>query len=353
MSPNSNLYQSEKNRWQAVCARDGRAVGYFWFAVATTGVFCRPNCGAKRALRVNVTFYDTIQAAITAGYRPCKRCRPDKTERSIQIVADVCRLIRESEEIPPLKQLAKAVAMSPFHLNRLFKAKTGMTPKAYATEIRGRQVRENLSKDGTVTSALYDAGFNASSRFYEQAKNLLGMSPSDYKNGGIDQKIIYGTCSCSLGVLLVAATEYGLCWISLGDGEQEVKQELHARFPNANLGQSTEFEALLTRVRDLVEGKISDSSTLPLDIIGTAFQYQVWQILMEIPPGETATYKDLAERLGKPGASRAVARACATNPVAVVIPCHRVIRGDGDLAGYRWGIERKRELLKLENKNSR
>jgi len=349
----SKLYASDDQRWHAVLERSPNAVGHFWFAVATTGVFCRPNCGARKPLRENVSFYDTIEQATKAGFRPCKRCKPDQVDRGQEAVAHVCRIIEESETSPTLNELAEAVSLSPYYLHRLFKSQIGMTPKAYANQNKGQKIRAHLKNPGTVTTAIYDAGFNASSRFYDQAEGLLGMNPSDFKRGGSGQDIVYGSCCCSLGVLLVAATTKGLCWISLADDESELVGELHKTFPNATLDQNESLERLLAGVLDLIDGSGSQSAPLPLDVRGTAFQYRVWQMLTEIPRGTTTTYKELATRLGNPRAFRAVARACATNPVAVVVPCHRVLRSDGNLAGYRWGLERKEKLLKKENKQCR
>jgi AraC family transcriptional regulator of adaptative response/methylated-DNA-[protein]-cysteine methyltransferase len=318
-------------------------------AVATTGVYCRPSCAARLPRREHVTFHAAPEAAERAGFRPCKRCRPDEpsqAERHAASVALACRLIETAEEPPALEALARAVGLSPFHFHRVFKAVTGVTPKAYAGAQRARRVSQGLERAETVTEAIYDAGYNASSRFYEQAQALLGMKPADYRDGGRDAEIRFAVGECTLGSILVAATAKGVCAIQLGDDPEALVRDLQERFPKARLiGADPAFEALVARVVGQVE-EPRRSAELPLDVRGTAFQQRVWQALRGIPAGRTASYAEIAARIGSAQAVRAVARACAANPVAVAIPCHRVIRTDGEAGGYRWGVERKRELLR-------
>lgn len=344
----------EDARWSSVKARDVRADGTFFYAVKTTGVYCRPSCAARRPRRENVEFYTTHAEAESAGYRPCKRCKPEQapaTERAAAKVAAMCRLIEASEDIPTLEVLSQHVGLSSFHAHRLFKRHTGVTPRAYAAAQRGERVRRELREGGTVTRAIYDAGYGSSGRFYEEATERLGMTPSQFKTGGDTAQIRFALAQCSLGSILVAATEQGVCAIALGDEPEPLLQELQQQFPRANLvGADAAFESLVAQVIGLVERPTAGSS-LPLDIRGTAFQEQVWQALTRIPPGTTVTYAQLAQSLGKPNAVRAVASACAANRLAVAVPCHRVVRADGSLSGYRWGVERKRQLLEREASN--
>jgi AraC family transcriptional regulator of adaptative response/methylated-DNA-[protein]-cysteine methyltransferase len=337
--------------WEAVRRRDRQADGTFCYAVATTGVYCRPSCAARLPRREHVSFHATPEAAERAGFRPCKRCRPNEpsqAERHAAAVAEACRLIETAEEPPALEALARAVGLSPFHFHRVFKAVTGVTPKAYAGAQRARRVRQGLERAETVTEAIYDAGYNASSRFYEQAQALLGMKPADYRDGGRDAEIRFAVGECTLGSILVAATAKGVCAIQLGDDPEALVRDLQERFPKARLiGADPAFEALVARVVGQVE-EPRRRAELPLDVRGTAFQQRVWQALRGIPAGRTASYAEIAARIGSAQAVRAVARACAANPVAVAIPCHRVIRTDGEAGGYRWGVERKRELLRRE-----
>ena len=341
-------------RWLAVVNRDPASDGAFVYAVTTTGVYCRPTCPARLAKPQNVAFYDDCDAAEAAGFRACRRCRPKGAplaERQAALVADACRRIEEAEEPPTLDQLADAAGVSPYHFHRLFKAVTGVTPKAYGAAHRARRVRTELA-DGrnSVTDAIYGAGFNANSRFYEASDALLGMTPTAFRNGGADADIRFAVGECSLGSILVATSEKGVCAILLGDDPDALVRDVQDRFPKANLiGGDAGFEALVARVVGFVEAP-GLGLDLPLDVRGTAFQQRVWQALRAIPPGETASYADIAQRIGAPTAVRAVARACAANALAVAIPCHRVVRNDGALSGYRWGVERKRALLKKEKR---
>ncbi|HEX4213730.1 MAG TPA: bifunctional DNA-binding transcriptional regulator/O6-methylguanine-DNA methyltransferase Ada [Candidatus Dormibacteraeota bacterium] len=342
---------TDEQRWVAVTSRDRAADGAFYYAVRTTGVYCRPSCGSRQARRENIAFHTTREEAEAAGFRPCRRCHPDQLgleARRADAVARACRLIDEAEEEPSLDQLATSVGMSRFHFHRVFKEVTGVTPRAYAAARRGERVRRGLVAGGTVTDAVYGAGFNSSGRFYADSNDLLGMTPTAFKAGAPGVAIRFAVGQCSLGSILVASTDRGICSIMLGDDPDVLVAELQRRFARAELiGGDGEFERLVAQVVGFVEAP-GHGLDLPLDVRGTAFQQRVWQALREIPTGSTATYGDIAERIGAPTARRAVAGACANNPVAVAIPCHRVVRKDGNLSGYRWGVERKRELLRRE-----
>jgi AraC family transcriptional regulator of adaptative response/methylated-DNA-[protein]-cysteine methyltransferase len=344
-------FASSDARWDAVRRGDRAADGTFYYSVLTTGVYCRPSCAARLPRRANVAFHATCEEAEAAGFRPCKRCRPNEgplAERHASVVAQACRLIEEAEEAPSLDALARATGMSRFHFHRVFKAVTGVTPKAYADARRARRVRDELTQRATVTEAIYGAGFNSSGRFYAASSDLLGMTPSAFRAGGDGAAIRFAVGECSLGSILVAATDKGICAIEFGDDPDALVRELQDRFPKALLvGGDEAFERLVAEVVGLIEAP-AHGLDLPLDVRGTAFQQRVWQALRAIPSGSTASYAEIAEQIGRPKAVRAVARACATNPVAVAIPCHRVVRTDGALSGYRWGIERKRALLERE-----
>jgi AraC family transcriptional regulator of adaptative response/methylated-DNA-[protein]-cysteine methyltransferase len=338
-------------RWAALRARDARADGSFFYSVSTTGVYCRPSCAARPARPEHVAFHATAAAAERAGFRPCKRCKPDQpplAERQAARVAELCRLIERSEEPPSLEQLARHAGLSAFHTHRLFKAVTGVTPRAYAAAQRAARVKAELAKSGSVTQAIYGAGFSGSGRFYAQSNQLLGMTPTHLRAGGEGLAIRFAIGECSLGSILVAATERGVCAILLGDDPEQLAHDLERRFPRAQLiGADAGFERLVAEVVGLVE-QPRVGRELPLDVRGTAFQRRVWQALREIPAGQTTSYTQLAEAIGAPKAVRAVAQACGKNPLAVAIPCHRVVRTDGALSGYRWGVERKRALLARE-----
>lgn len=338
-------------RWTALRTRDARADGSFVYSVKTTGVYCRPSCASRAARPENVAFHATPAAAERAGYRACMRCKPDqppRAERDAAQVAALCRLIERSERVPTLDELAAHAGLSPFHTHRLFKAITGVTPRAYAAAQRAERVRGELAKQRSVTAAIYGAGYQSSARFYEAADEMLGMTPTRFKAGGAEQAIRFAIAQCSLGAVLVAATARGVCAILFGDEPEPLIRDLEQRFPRAQLiGADAAFEQLVAQVIALVE-QPGAGGKLPLDIRGTAFQQRVWKALAKIPAGKTASYAEVARRIGAPKASRAVAQACAANPLAVAIPCHRVVRTGGDLSGYRWGIERKRELLARE-----
>lgn len=341
----------EDPRWLAVRSRDARADGRFVYSVRTTGVYCRPSCAARTPRRENVEFHATPAAAERAGFRACKRCRPTEAplaERRAAMVAELCRLIEDAEEAPTLEALATHAGQSTYHVHRTFKATTGLTPRAYAAAHRARRAREALARSATVTEAIHGAGYGSSGRFYEEADDVLGMTPTQYRAGGEGMEIRFAVGECSLGSILVAATGRGVCAILLGDDPQALVHDLERRFAKARLvGADAGFEALVAKVVGLVEDPRTGVE-LPLDLRGTAFQQRVWQALRGIPVGSTASYAEVARRLGKPNATRAVAQACAANPVAVAIPCHRVVRTDGDPSGYRWGVERKRALLAKE-----
>ena len=338
-------------RWAAVVAHDAAADGQFFYSVKSTGVYCRPSCGARQPRPENVAFHATAADAERAGFRPCKRCKPDQPARNEQQaaqVAELCRFIENADETPTLNALAERAGLSSFHLHRLFKEVTGLTPKAYAAAHRDRRVREALGRSGSVTDAIYDAGYNSNGRFYERSNEVLGMTPTRFRAGGADTEIRFAIGQCALGAILVAQSALGVCAIALGDDPDALARDLQDRFPQARLiGGDPAFEQLVARVVGFVEAP-GVGLDLPLDLRGTAFQQRVWQALREIPPGSTASYAEIAERIGSPKSVRAVAQACGANALAVAIPCHRVVRSDGALSGYRWGVERKSALLKRE-----
>jgi AraC family transcriptional regulator of adaptative response/methylated-DNA-[protein]-cysteine methyltransferase len=338
-------------RWAAVLARDPAADARFVYAVKTTGVYCRPSSPSRLPRPENVEFFDSAAAAEAAGYRPSRRAAADQSVLALQhaaLVAGACRQVEAAETLPTLGELAAQAGMSPYHFHRVFKAATGLTPKGYGAAHRARKLRKQLGGTGTITEAIYDAGFNSNSRFYEASDQMLGMRPKDYRAGGANTEIRFAIGECSLGAILVGRSERGVCAILLGDDPDALARELQDQFPHANLiGGDAGFEQLVARVVGLIEAPALGLD-LPLDVRGTAFQERVWQALSEIPAGSTASYADIARRIGMPNAVRAVAQACGANHLAVAIPCHRVVRSDGSLSGYRWGVERKSALLKRE-----
>lgn len=355
----SSNSENDDQRWQSVLDRDPAADGRFVYAVKTTGVYCRPSCPSRRGKRENVAFFARGDEALEAGYRACQRCHPDRGDslaaqnaaRHGDLVAQACRLIEEADETLSLEVLSAKVGASPAHFHRLFKAFTGLTPKAYAAANRASKIRTTLG-DGevSVTEAIYDAGFGSSSRFYENSNARLGMTPKAYRAGGENMLIRFAIGQCTLGAILVAATDKGVCAILLGDDAQVLARDLQDRFPKAALiGGDKAFEDVVASVIGFVEAP-GIGLDLPLDMQGTAFQERVWQALRTIPAGTTASYAEIAERIGAPKSMRAVAQACGANKIAVAIPCHRVVRTDGDISGYRWGVERKRNLLEREKK---
>lgn len=342
--------------WQAVVAKDKRFDGQFVFAVSSTGIYCRPSCPARRARRDRVTFFSLPEAAEHAGFRECRRCHPrnlSALDPQVELVQRACRLIEsEDEEKLGLDALSKQLGLSSFHLQRTFKSVMGVTPKQYSEACRARRFRTSVQRGESITAAMYDAGYGSSSRLYERAESELGMTPATYGRGGRAMKINYTVASSPLGQLLVAATTKGICMVSLGDKDIELEANLHREFAAAEIARDdAKLRAAVAEIVKHLEAK-QPRIELPLDIRATAFQRQVWEALQAIPLGETRSYSEVAKEIGRPSAVRAVARACATNPVALVIPCHRVIREDKSLGGYRWGLERKKALLASEKANA-
>jgi AraC family transcriptional regulator, regulatory protein of adaptative response / methylated-DNA-[protein]-cysteine methyltransferase len=345
------LSVADDPRWAQIVARDKAADGHLWYSVVTTGIYCRPSCPSRTANPKNVWLHDSLESARATGFRPCKRCNPEGLSAEAEnaaLVAKVCRMIEESEEEPSLEELAEAAGRSSSYFHRMFKAATGVTPKEYAAAHRAARVRHGLTSGNTVTEAIYDAGFNSSGRFYEKSIDMLGMTPSQYRAGGANEDIKFAVGQTSLGAILVASTKKGVAAILLGEDPDGLVQDLQDRFPKAHLiGADSDYEALVARVVGFVEApKIG--LNLPLDVRGTAFQERVWKALQEIPAGATVSYSEIAQNIGSPKSVRAVAGACAANNLAVAIPCHRVVRNDGALSGYAWGVERKRILIDRE-----
>lgn len=340
-------------RWQDVVARNARADGEFVYSVKTTGVYCRPSCAARLAKPENVRFHATPAEAERAGFRACKRCKPNEAslgERWQTLVTEACRRIEASEEMPKLADLAARAGLSQSHFHRLFKSIAGVTPKDYAAGHRTERLRKELAQSGSVTEAIYGAGFNSSGRFYATSNEVLGMTPRAFRDGGIDATIHFAVGECSLGSFLVAKSEKGVCAILFGEEPEALVRELQDRFPKAQLiGGDEGFEDIVAKVVGLVE-EPAKGLDLPLDIRGTAFQQRVWQALRRIPAGKTVTYAEIARSIGAPKAVRAVGAACGANPIGIAIPCHRVVRSDGGLAGYYWGVERKQKLIERERK---
>jgi len=346
------LKLDETRCWQAVQTRDRYFDGQFYYGVRTTGVFCRPSCASRQPNRENVCFFALPEAARQAGFRACRRCRPETVQLSdpqAELVQSICRLLDAASEAPPdLAALSDQVALSRFHLQRLFKKLMGITPRQYAEARRSALLKERLKAGDSVSAATYEAGYGSSSRVYEKAAEQLGMTPAVYRQGGPGMQIKYTITECPLGWLLVAATDKGICSVTLGDDAQTLARNLAAEFPRAELlDQTTDLQQHVAALLAHIQGELPHPD-LPLDVQGTAFQKRVWEELRRIPYGQTISYGELAERLQQPSATRAVARACATNPVALVTPCHRVIRQNGELGGYRWGLERKQALLARE-----
>jgi AraC family transcriptional regulator of adaptative response/methylated-DNA-[protein]-cysteine methyltransferase len=341
-----------QNKWQQVLARDARQDGRFVFAVRTTGVFCRPSCPSRRPRRDSVEFFADPGAAERAGYRACLRCKPTQVSEQAQYVLGARQMLDSAEGVVTLAQLSKRVGLSPFHLQRLFKRATGLSPREYQSAHRMQRIKKQLRKGDDVTTALYDAGFSSPSRLYENTNQQLGMTPGTYRRGGAGATITFAIAPTPLGRMLVAATERGLCAVRFGDNAIELERDLREEFHAADLQRDD--AAMSLYVRPLVARVRGENTNidLPLDVRATAFQQKVWQTLRTIPRGETRSYSEVAREIGDPKAVRAVARACASNPVALAVPCHRVVRSDGDLAGYRWGVERKKKLLQAEHRTS-
>lgn len=344
---------ADDSRWAAVAGREKAFDGEFVYAVRTTGVYCRPSCPSRAAKRENVAFFDTTHLAQAAGYRACRRCKPDEAPAEFKrndAVTAACRALQASPGGIPLDDLARAAGWSPHHFHRTFKQVTGLTPKAYFQALRAQRVQASLAAAPSVTEAIYDAGFNSSSRFYDQGASGLGMAPAAYRSGGAGQAIRYAVEPCALGVLIVAATAKGVCAIEFGDSAHALVERLRQRFPQAAFEPGDPlFRQWVGRVLAYID-QPRGPLDLPLDIQGTVFQRRVWQALRDIPCGQTASYTQVAQAIGQPQAARAVASACASNTLALAVPCHRVVRSGGGISGYRWGSERKAELLRRESK---
>lgn len=342
----------EDPRWERIVARDQAADGLFWYSVCTTGIYCRPSCPSRRANPRNVRLHDTLNSARSTGFRACKRCNPDGLSleaSNSSIVERACRMIEQRLEELSLTELASAFDRSASHFHRLFKSKTGLTPKEYASANKAAKIRTSLGDGNSITSAIYDAGFNSSGRFYDNSINILGMKPSRYRAGGTNEEIRFAVGQVFLGSVLVASSNKGIVSILLGDEPEKLVRDLQDRFPKALLvGADNDYEELVSKVVGFVE-RPELGLDLPLDIRGTAFQQRVWRALQGIPIGKTVSYAEVAERIESPSAVRAVARACAANNLAIAIPCHRVVRNNGSLSGYAWGVERKRALLDRES----
>lgn len=345
-------YVTEESRWRAVAGRDRDADGAFFYGVRTTGVYCRPGCASRRPHRDNVEFFDAAGEAERAGYRPCKRCRPEANspqEKRVDLVRRACRRLETADTPPTLEQLADEAGLSRWHFQRVFKATVGVTPRQYCSSAQSRRFRDHLRNGESVTEAIHESGFGSTSSAYQSARNELAMTPSTYRGGAAGERIRYGIAPCSLGWIAVATTERGICAVELGDDPGALCNCLERDLPHARLEEDeAELAAALRAVIACIDSP-GETFDLPLDIRGTAFRKRVWQALREIPSGETVSYAELADRIGRPDAARAVAGACAANRLAVLVPCHRAIRSDGGLGGYRWGIKRKRALLNREH----
>ena len=352
--PRTKAHSLDDARWAAFVARDAAFDGQFLVSVRTTGIYCRPSCPARRPKRENVRFHATTTEAERAGFRACKRCKPNQpsfVQQHAEKVKQACRRIETAEAEPKLDDLAEAVGLSPYHFHRVFKSMLGVTPKAYAAAHRTKRVREELGRSATVTEAIYGAGFNSNGRFYATSSEALGMTPNQFRAGGADAEIKFAIGKSSLGLVLIAASDRGVCAIFFGDDADGLARDVKRQFPLARLvGDDPDFAQLTAKVIGFVEDPRRDLD-LPLDIRGTAFQRRVWEALRRIPVGSTASYSEIAKAIGAPKSTRAVARACATNRIAVAIPCHRVVGSNGSLTGYRGGIERKRALLAKEAKS--
>jgi AraC family transcriptional regulator of adaptative response/methylated-DNA-[protein]-cysteine methyltransferase len=346
-------YSTDDARWQAVIERDKQADGQFFYAISTTGIYCYTSCPSRLALRSNTHFFESSKAAEQAGFRPCKRCKSDQDtpqNRDAHLIAQACRLIENVAEIPSLETLAQSQNLSRYHFHRLFKSITNVTPRAYAIAHRAHKIRTGLTPQTSITDAIYQAGFNSSGRFYATSTAVLGMTATHFKNGGCSETLYYSIGACSFGSILVARSEKGICAILIHDDDQPLLADLQKRFPKATLIEDQDdFKHWLAQIVHFVE-EPKKGLELPLDIRGTLFQQRVWQRLQKIPLGTTASYTDIATQLGDPKAVRAVASACAANPIALLVPCHRVVRSDGAISGYRWGVENKRMLIAREAK---
>jgi len=339
---------TDDERWHAVQSHDATADGRFWYAVKTTGIYCRPSCPARRPRRENALFFDTPEMAARAGYRPCQRCRPNEVDARQQIVARVRHLLETADPTPTLAALAAEVRISPFHLQRVFTRATGVSPKQYAMANRARRLKAGLKRGDRVTDAMYGAGYGSAHALYANIGDQIGMTPSAYRQGGDGERISYTMNGSRLGRMLIAATARGVCAIRFGD-DATLLEELRQEFPRADLQHDPPAVGPYVRAVDAYLNASTTPLDLPVDLAATTFQRRVWDALGTIPPGQTRSYRQVAAMIGEPGAARAVARACATNPIAIALPCHRVVRADGGLGGYRWGLDRKRRLLAWES----
>ncbi len=346
------------SEWQALCARDARHDGHFYYGVTSTGVYCRPSCPSRLPRRDNVRPFDSPAAAQAAGFRACKRCHPDSPRSDARMqarIAELCRYIEaHAQEELSLERLGRQIHLSPFHLQRQFKAVTGISPKQYHDACRLKTLRRRLRDGGSVTRAVQDAGFGSASRVYERVASRIGMTPKQYRTGGEGVAISYASTRTPLGLLMLGATDRGLCFVQFGDSEAGLLEMLRSEYPQATLGAADAamrepWEAWMQALGAHLQG-LRPQLALPLDLRGTAFQMKVWAYLQKIPYGELRSYTEVAEGIGQPAAVRAVASACARNRVALLIPCHRVIRGDGSMGGYKWGLERKRTLIDSERR---
>ncbi|HEV3153759.1 MAG TPA: bifunctional DNA-binding transcriptional regulator/O6-methylguanine-DNA methyltransferase Ada [Candidatus Baltobacteraceae bacterium] len=341
--------QTANEYYQAILDRDARYEDRFYYGVKTTGVFCRPTCASRTPLRRNVEFFTTPQAAHRASYRACKRCKPDEARVALdERFVRVCRAIEAAEEAPALGELAAIAGMSPFHLQRRFKAAVGVSPRQYAEMVKHRRLRDTLKSGDSVTNAIYDAGFGSPSQAYTAARSRLGMTPSQYREGGKHASIVYAVVASPLGRVLLAATERGICRVDIDENDAVLERRLRSEFPKAQIAREDDsLESSASLIVDYLSGT-GPWPLLPLDVRATAFQTRVWEALLAIAPGSTVTYTELAQAIGEPRAARAVAQACASNPAALLIPCHRIVPRAGGVGGYRWDAERKRRLLELE-----
>lgn len=349
---NQKKHLIDELRWNALLKRDPSVEKQFVYSVFTTGIYCRPTCPSKLALRKNISFYNTCEEAEKLGFRPCKRCRPNGLsldEKNTEIAIKACRIIELEETFPTSEYLAESVGVSLYHFQRIFKKIIGITPKQYAISYRENKVKLELKGNSSVTNAIYNAGYNSNSRFYEKSTNMLGMKPKEFQSGAKGMQINYTIVSCKFGFLLIAVTYRGICSVLFGDTSDFIEKELYKLFPNAMLKKmkNNSSHEWVNAILNHIEHP-NEKLHLPLDIQGTSFQKRVWNALCEIPAGKTKSYTDIALLLGQPKAVHAVANACAQNPIAFLIPCHRVVRANGDLSGYRWGVERKRKLLEDE-----
>jgi AraC family transcriptional regulator of adaptative response/methylated-DNA-[protein]-cysteine methyltransferase len=344
---------SDQQKWEAVLDRDSTQDGRFVYGVASTRVYCRPSCPSRRPLRARVSFFDSPDAAEAAGYRACRRCEPRSAQpaavRQVQFARQY--LDQHPDESVTLKRLGRVAKMSPYHLQRTFKRVVGVSPKAYSSARRLERMKSRLKEGDTVTRATYEAGYGSGSRAYEHARTGLGMTPGSYRNGGRGMRISYTVVPTTVGQLLAAATERGLCAVMLGDDVTQLETALRREYPAATIEPGNgELKEYTEQVIQRLHGQ--PGANLPVDVPGTAFQWQVWEALRRIPAGQTRSYQAIAQELGRPTAARAVARACASNRVALVIPCHRAVRETGELGGYRWGVDRKQHILERERRAS-